>query len=174
MQENILNIIDIYKEIFDTEYYKLYKGDDATHLLYEGYCFYFAKLLYDTFPESIMCKNPSGDHYFVKIYDEYYDARDNYDERGKRCPIKKDNCGNIKDLDGTFIKPIEISIAEDPLRILRAFRFKEQYNLTFVGNEEEILFKHKDLLNKINKQKILEERSKYKKVGGKKYDELFK
>ena len=28
MQENILNIIDIYKEIFDTEYYKLYKGDD--------------------------------------------------------------------------------------------------------------------------------------------------
>ena len=26
----------------------------------------------------------------------------------------------------------------------------------------------------INKQKILEERSKYKKVGGKKYDELFK
>ena len=73
-----------------------------------------------------------------------------------------------------FIKPIEISIAEDPLRILRAFRFKEQYNLTFVGNEEEILFKHKDLLSKINKQKILEERSKYKKVGGKKYDELFK
>ena len=108
MQENILNIIDIYKEIFDTEYYKLYKGDDATHLLYEGYCFYFAKLLYDTFSESIMCKNPSGDHYFVKIYDDYYDARDNYDENGKRCPIKKDNCGNIKDLDGTFIKPIEI------------------------------------------------------------------
>ena len=83
----------------------------------------------------------------------------------------------VKDLKNKilrFIKPIEISIAEDPLRILRAFRFKEQYNLTFVGNEEEILFKHKDLLNKINKQKILEERSKYKKVGGKKYDELFK
>ena len=41
----------------------------------------------------------------------------------------------VKDLKNKilrFIKPIEISIAEDPLRILRAFRFKEQYNLTFV------------------------------------------
>ena len=90
--------------------------------------------------------------------------------KAKYAEIYKD----LKNKILRFIKPIEISIAEDPLRILRAFRFKEQYNLTFVGNEEEILFKHKDLLNKINKQKILEERSKYKKVGGKKYDELFK
>lgn len=108
MRENILNTINTYKEIFDEEYYKLYKGNDATNLLYEGYCFYFAKLLYDTFPESIMCKNPLGNHYFVKIYDDYYDARDNYDENGRRCPIKKDNNGMVEDLDGTFIKPIEI------------------------------------------------------------------
>ncbi len=72
-----------------------------------------------------------------------------------------------------FIKPIEVSINEDPLRILRAFRFKSEYNLSFVDNDEEILLNNIHLLNKINRQKILEERSKYKKAGGKDYDKLF-
>ncbi len=58
-----------------------------------------------------------------------------------------------------FIGDIEIRIQEDPIRILRALRFKSEYDLNFLNHELYIqtFIKHANLLKQANKTKILYE-----------------
>ncbi len=53
-------------------------------------------------------------------------------------------------------------IKEDPLRILRAYRFIEEYNLNVDENTLSILKNNEDLLKKINPNKVKEEERKRK------------
>lgn len=53
-------------------------------------------------------------------------------------------------------------IKEDPLRILRAYRFIEEYNLNVDENTLSILKNNEDLLKNINPNKIKEEERKMK------------
>ncbi len=62
-----------------------------------------------------------------------------------------------------FIKDPLTSIKEDPLRILRCYRFVKEYNLNIDENVLKILKDNEYLLEKLNKDKIKEEERKMKK-----------
>ena len=70
-----------------------------------------------------------------------------------------------------FIGDIQKRINEDPLRILRAFRFMKEYNLSININDLKILNENLYLVDKLNPQKVLEEHYKMEKIGGHKIDE---
>ena len=66
----------------------------------------------------------------------------------------------IKDLNDKILRfignPLE-RIKEDPLRILRAYRFIKKYNLSCDESTYKILKENRYLLNELNKDKILQE-----------------
>lgn len=62
-----------------------------------------------------------------------------------------------------FIKDPLTSINEDPLRILRAYRFIKEYNLKTSEETLKILENNYHLVNKLNVQKVIEEERKAKK-----------
>ena len=61
-----------------------------------------------------------------------------------------------------FIKDPLVSINEDPLRILRCYRFIKEYGLKIDENVLKILHDNEYLLEKLNKEKIKEEERKMK------------
>jgi len=63
-----------------------------------------------------------------------------------------------------FIKDPLISIKEDPLRILRAYRFIKEYDLYIDPLDLKTLKDNEHLLNNLNKEKIKEEERKYDKM----------
>ncbi len=61
-----------------------------------------------------------------------------------------------------FIKDPLTSIKEDPLRILRCYRFVKEYNLNIDENTLKILKDNEYLIKNLNKEKIKEEERKMK------------
>ncbi len=78
-------------------------------------------------------------------------------------PISKellDYHGGLNDLKNSklkFIGNAQKRIKEDPLRIVRAYRFQLQYKFKIDANTQLILNKNKTLLNSINKKRISRE-----------------
>ncbi len=72
---------------------------------------------------------------------------------------------DLKEKTIKFIGNIETKIQEDPIRILRALRFKAEYDLNFLNQELYIqtFIKYSYLLKNANKTKILYEIKKIKK-----------
>ena len=76
-----------------------------------------------------------------------------------------DKCGGVSDLnDGVirFIGDPLTRIKEDPLRIIRAERFKTRFNFAYAGNLGDLLRENSYLLDKLNPEKIKEEKKKFK------------
>lgn len=102
---------------------------------------------------------------FTKNLEEDYKRRDftinaiYMDE--KYNPI--DFCNGISDLNNRIIRfigdPVK-RIKEDPLRILRAKRFKEKLGFNYEKNTEIAIEENYDLINKLNPDKIKEEERK--------------
>lgn len=69
---------------------------------------------------------------------------------------------DLKNRHLRFIKDPLTSIKEDPLRILRAYRFIKEYNLTIDENVLKILKDNECLLKNVKTQKIEEENRKLK------------
>lgn len=71
-----------------------------------------------------------------------------------------DYCGGISDLNNKIIRfigdPVK-RIKEDPLRILRAERFKEKLGFSYETKTEEAIKENYELINKLNPDKIKEE-----------------
>ncbi|MCR4880301.1 MAG: hypothetical protein K5906_05060 [Bacilli bacterium] len=81
--------------------------------------------------------------------------------------ILYDYCHGQEDLKNKVIRFIgkpKVRIKEDPLRILRAIRFALIYGFSFEEKTYEAMQKYKDLLKKINPEKIKEEVRKMKGV----------
>lgn len=78
-------------------------------------------------------------------------------------PITKeilDYHNGLKDLQNKslkFIGPAEKKITEDPLRIIRAYRFSLQYNLQISTDTQSTLNKNKVLINLISKTRVEKE-----------------
>ena len=69
----------------------------------------------------------------------------------------------IKDLNDKVLKMIgdpDKRLTEDPLRILRAYRFATLYNLSIDKELSKSIIKNKSLLSKLNKDKVNEELNK--------------
>lgn len=69
----------------------------------------------------------------------------------------------VKDLNDKVLKMIgdpDKRLTEDPLRILRAYRFATLYNLSIDKELSKSIIKNKSLLSKLNKDKINEELNK--------------
>ena len=76
-------------------------------------------------------------------------------------PTKK----GLEDINNKIIRIIgdkEKRIIEDPLRIIRAYRFKYLLNFEIEDESKKAINSHLDLLTKLNKQKINEELNKVK------------
>ncbi len=75
-----------------------------------------------------------------------------------------DFCNGVEDLKNKILKfigdPYE-RIKEDPLRILRAVRFKNKYNLTFEEQTREAIVNNINLINCISSGKLNEEINKF-------------
>lgn len=71
-----------------------------------------------------------------------------------------DYCGGISDLNNKIIRfigdPVK-RIKEDPLRILRAERFKEKLGFSYEAKTEEAIKENYELINKLNPDKVKEE-----------------
>ena len=69
----------------------------------------------------------------------------------------------VKDLNDKVLKMIgdpDKRLTEDPLRILRAYRFATLYNLSIDKELSKSIIKNKSLLSKLNKDKVNEELNK--------------
>jgi tRNA nucleotidyltransferase/poly(A) polymerase len=69
----------------------------------------------------------------------------------------------IDDLNNKVLRMIgnpDERLVEDPLRILRAYRFATIYGLTIDKTLNASIIKNKDLLSKLNKEKVKEELNK--------------
>ncbi len=76
-----------------------------------------------------------------------------------------DPSNGVKDLNNKYLRFIKdplTSINEDPLRILRCYRFIKEYNLNIDEDVFKLLKENEYLINKLNKDKIKEEERKYK------------
>lgn len=76
-----------------------------------------------------------------------------------------DPSGGLKDLKSKTIRFIgdpETRIKEDPLRILRAERFEKKLNFVIEEKSLQAIEKYRYLLDKLNPQKVLEEKRKAK------------
>lgn len=74
-----------------------------------------------------------------------------------------DLVGGVNDLKKCLIKMVgdpSIRIKEDPLRILRIYRFKVETGFSFDKNLNNSIKENKDLVNKLNKDKIKQEINK--------------
>lgn len=68
-----------------------------------------------------------------------------------------DFCGGIDDLNQKIIRTIgepNLRIQEDPLRMLRALRFKFQYAFKLEENLEKAIFDNHELLEYLNREKV--------------------
>ncbi len=81
----------------------------------------------------------------------YYSVKDN------EVTDFHDGLKDILDKRIRFIGNIKNKITEDPLRIVRAYRFALEYNLKIDTKLENILSKHKNLLQKINPDRVQRE-----------------
>lgn len=71
----------------------------------------------------------------------------------------------LEDLSNRFIKTVKepnISMKEDPLRMVRALRFQKKLNFTLDEDLEYAISKHKDLITKISSKRINREIEKGK------------
>lgn len=71
----------------------------------------------------------------------------------------------IEDLNNKILRSIgnpDVKLKEDPLRILRAKRFKENYNLKYDESLNKAIKNNEELINKISKTKINRELNKIK------------
>lgn len=78
-----------------------------------------------------------------------------------------DPSSGVTDLKNRTLRMIgdpEKRIKEDPLRILRAIRFKEEYDLSIEESLNDSIKNNYDLLTKLNKEKIKQEEIKLTKV----------
>lgn len=69
----------------------------------------------------------------------------------------------LEDLKNKILRMIgdpDIRLVEDPLRILRAYRFATLYNLSIDKTLNASIIRHKNLLSKLNKDKVNEELNK--------------
>ena len=83
------------------------------------------------------------------IYDSFEETKDFYN--------------GIDDLNNKVLRMIgnpDERLVEDPLRILRAYRFATIYGLTIDKTLNASIIKNKDLLSKLNKEKVKEELNK--------------
>lgn len=104
---------------------------------------------------------------FVRTIEEDYKRRDFtinaiYLDKDLK-PI--DPSGGLKDLKSKTIRFIgdpETRIKEDPLRILRAERFAKKLNFVIEEKSLQAIEKYRYLLDKLNPQKVLEEKRKGK------------
>lgn len=109
---------------------------------------------------------------FIKDADIDYKRRDltinaiYIDEDYKILPISQKGYEDLKNKKLNFIGDPLVRIKEDPLRILRAIRFIKEYNLTVNEEVKKILKDNFYLLDKINKDKINEEKRKLLKATG--------
>lgn len=74
-----------------------------------------------------------------------------------------DFCGGLNDLKNKIIRFIgdpETRIKEDPLRILRAERFKKKLNFEIESSSLNAINLNRDLINKLNPQKVIQELKK--------------
>ncbi len=73
----------------------------------------------------------------------------------------------ILDLKNKILRIIgnpDVRFKEDPLRILRGYRFAEEYNLEIEESTKNSMIKNKDLIDLLNKDKINEESKKLEKA----------
>ena len=102
------------------------------------------------FTKSIEIDSRRRDFTINAIYiDENYEVHDFY--------------GGVKDLKNRVLRMIgdaDSRLKEDPLRILRAFRFATIYDLTIENELNSSIVKNKNLLKNLNKDKINEELNK--------------
>lgn len=78
-----------------------------------------------------------------------------------------DYCGGEEDLKKGIIRFVGDPykrVEEDPLRILRAYRFQKRFNFKIEENTLKAIEKGKELLDELNPQKIKEEERKEKKI----------
>ena len=77
-----------------------------------------------------------------------------------------DPYNGVKDLNDKIIRTIGdpyIRINEDPLRILRAERFKKEYGFAYEINLEKVILQNQDLIKKLNPEKVKSELKKMEK-----------
>lgn len=77
-----------------------------------------------------------------------------------------DPYNGVKDLNNKIIRTIGdpyVRISEDPLRILRAERFKKEYGFAYEINLEKVILQNKDLIKKLNPEKVKSELKKMEK-----------
>lgn len=104
---------------------------------------------------------------FVRTIEEDYKRRDftiNAIYLDKDLKVI-DPSGGLKDLKSKTIRFIgdpETRIKEDPLRILRAERFAKKLNFVIEEKSLQAIEKYRYLLDKLNPQKVLEEKRKAK------------
>lgn len=79
-------------------------------------------------------------------------------------PISKSGYEDLMNHRLNFIGDTYTRIKEDPLRILRAFRFIKEYNLSISEDDLKILNENLYLIEKLNPDKVLEERRKMEKI----------
>jgi tRNA nucleotidyltransferase (CCA-adding enzyme) len=93
----------------------------------------------------------------------YFDAKSN---------IIYDPQNGLEDLNKKQIKIVskaDIKLQEDPLRIIRAYRFSKQFNFKFETKTETALKKYFHLINKISETKLQSEINKATNLTTKKY-----
>ena len=105
---------------------------------------------------------------FIKDINEDYLRRDFtinaiYIDENYNIIDPSNGVNDLKNKNIRFIKDPLTSIKEDPLRILRCYRFIKEYDLNIDDNTLKILKENEYLLNNLNKDKIKEEERKMKK-----------
>ena len=107
---------------------------------------------------------------FVKTIEEDFVRRDftinsiYIDENYKVIDPTNFGVSDLKNKILRFIGDPLVRIKEDPLRILRADRFIEEYSLSMDEKTSKILKENRDLLDKLNPQKITMELKKLERI----------
>ena len=73
----------------------------------------------------------------------------------------------VEDLNNKVLRIIgdaSIRFKEDPLRILRGYRFQKEYNLEIERNTLIGMINNQDLIKNLNEYKVLAEKKKYEKI----------
>lgn len=111
---------------------------------------------------------------FVKSFKEDYLRRDftinslYLNEAGFIFDPSNMGIDDLKNKKIRFISDPNIRIYEDPLRIIRALRFSYKLHLDIEEKSYDAIIKNKDLIKKINRNKIMEELHKIDEVNRKK------
>lgn len=86
------------------------------------------------------------------------------DENYNVLDPSKSGLDDLKNKKLRYIGSLKDKIDEDPLRILRIFRFIKEYNLKIDKESYDIILNNFNLISFLNKDKIKEEFKKYMKV----------